>query len=69
MPISFSDPETVFNRAVRVWCWRKPHHGESFEQYRDEFAQYVNLSDPEEAEAIRKGADFTKFDPPVTFRD
>ena len=62
MPIPFSDPEVVFNRATRVWGWRRPRPDESFEQYREAFAQYVKLSDPEEAAALEAGAVFTKFD-------
>ena len=66
MPIDFADPETVFNRAVRVWGWRKPRPGETFEQYRSAFAQYVKYSDPDEAEALEKGAAFTKFDAAIS---
>jgi hypothetical protein len=62
MPLDFNDEKTVFDRAVRVWSWRRPEHGESFEDYRRAFAQYVGFSDLEEAEAIERGAVFTKFD-------
>jgi hypothetical protein len=62
MPFDFSDKETVFHRAVRVWCWRKPHKDESFDAYRIAFADYVRHSDPEEADAIERGELFTKYD-------
>lgn len=69
MPMNFADPETVFHRATRVWGWRRPERGESFEQYRAAFAQYVRLSDPDEADALEAGAVFAKFDPPPVFKD
>ncbi len=65
MPFDFSDKETVFHRAVRVWGWRKPTKDETFEDYRKAFAAYVRLSDPEEAAALEAGAVFDKFDKPT----
>lgn len=62
MPLDFSNKETVFTRAVRVWGWRKPQKNESFEAYRAAFAEYVRYSDPEEADALAAGAVFTKWD-------
>lgn len=69
MPIDFANMETVFKRAVNIWSWRKPQPGETPEQYREAAAQYVGLSDPEEADAIRNGKVFTKFDPTLVFKD
>ena len=69
MPIDFSSMETVFKRVVNIWSWRKPQLGETPEQYREAAAHYVGLSDPEEADAIRNGKVFTKFDPPLVFKD
>jgi hypothetical protein len=63
MPLDFSDKETVFNRAVRIWAWRKPHKDETFEEYRTAFSEYVRRSDPEEADAISAGRVLTKWDP------
>jgi len=60
--MDFSDPNFLVHRATRIWGWRFPNRDESQEQYRELFATYVALSDPDEAEAIRKSAVFTKFD-------
>lgn len=68
MPMDFKDPNFMVARATKVWGWRLPRKGESQEQYRAAFAKYVELSDPEEADAIRNSAVLTKFDPPLVFK-
>jgi hypothetical protein len=69
MPMNFADPDFLVDRVTRIWSWRFPNKGETQEQYREAAARYVGLSDPQEAEAIRKSAVFTKFDPPLIFRE
>jgi hypothetical protein len=64
--MDFADPEVVFNRATKIWSWRHPKKDESFEDYRAAFAEYVRLSDPEEADALTAGAIFTKYDRKTT---
>lgn len=68
MPMDFSDPNFLVDRVTRIWSWRFPDKGETQEQYREAAARYVGLSDPQEAEAIRKSAVFTKFDPTPIFK-
>jgi hypothetical protein len=69
MPMNFADPNFLVDRVTRIWSWRFPNKGETQEQYRKAAAQYVGLSDPEEAKAILDSAVFTKFDPPLVFKD
>lgn len=59
VPIDFSSPKELFHRATRGWQWRTPRDGETEEQYRAAFADYVELSSPDEAKAIRAKAKYS----------
>lgn len=56
IPVDFSDPQQMVERATRIWGWRFPREDESEQEYREAFAAYVALSNKEEAEAIKTKA-------------
>jgi hypothetical protein len=56
VPVDFSDPAQMVERAPRIWGWRFPHDKESEQEYRAAFAAYVAKSSKDEAKAIKAKA-------------
>lgn len=56
VPVDFSDPKQMVERATRIWGWRFPRDDESEQEYRAAFADYVAKSNKDEAKAIKTKA-------------
>ena len=61
MPMSFPDFESLRRRAEQR-NFRKPNEGETEEEFRQAFAEYMQEADPVEAHEIRSGKGWDEWD-------
>ena len=61
MPMSFPDFESL-RRRVEQRNFRKPNEGETEEEFRQAFAEYMQEADPVEAHEIRAGKGWDEWD-------
>ena len=61
MPMSFPDFESLRRRAEQR-NFRKPNEGETEEEFRQAFAEFMQEADPVEAHEIRSGKGWDVWD-------
>ena len=61
MPMSFPDFESLRQRAEQR-KFRKPNEGETEEEFRQAFAEFMQEVDPVEAHEIRSGKGWDEWD-------
>lgn len=62
MPMDFPDMDSLKRRAAQR-KFRQPHGGETEEQFRIAFADYLRPIDPVESAEVRSGMGWNKQDP------
>ena len=61
MPMNFPDMESL-KRHAEIWRFRQPLENESEERYRNALADFVRPTDAIEANEIRTGKGWDKWD-------